>query len=277
VVDIDAEEYHGNGSNGTKRRSGKRGKWFAKATCFAACSPRFHTVSNTTKHENLLLNLFCNLVVPTIVLMKFSTDRWLGPMWGMVAALILPIGYGAYDLAKRKKTNFLSVLGTVSVLVSGSLALLKVGGMWFAVKDAILPTLIGISVLASLRTKRPLVRELFYNEQVIDVARIDAALTERGEHQHFERLLRRASVGLALTFIATAPVSFALARYVLTAPAGTPEFNAQLGRMHWLALIVIALPSTAAMMVVFWKLLNGLTALTGLSEDEIFPSGKKKA
>jgi hypothetical protein len=247
------------------------------AARFAACSPRFHAVSNSTKPENLLLNLFCNLVVPTIVLMKFSTDRWLGPMWGMVAALVLPIGYGVYDLAKRKKTNFLSVLGTVSVLVSGSLALLKVGGMWFAVKDAILPTLIGISVLASLRTKRPLVRELFYNEQVIDVARVDAALTERGEHQHFERLLRRASIGLALTFIATAPVSFALARYVLTAPAGTPEFNAQLGRMHWLALIVIALPSTAAMMVVFWKLLNGLTALTGLSEDEIFPSGKKKA
>jgi hypothetical protein len=235
-----------------------------------------HTVSSPPKQENLLLNLFCNLIVPTVVLMKFSTDRWLGPMWGMIAALILPVGYGVYDLVRRKKTNFLSVLGTVSVLVSGSLALMKVGGMWFAVRDAILPTLIGLSVLLSLRTKRPLVRELFYNEQVINVARIDAALTERGEHEHFDRLLRRASLGLALTFIATAPVSFALARYVLTAPAGTPQFNEQLGKMHWLALIVIALPSTVVMMIVFWKLLNGLAALTGLPEDEIFASTKKK-
>lgn len=234
------------------------------------------TVSTPPKQENLIINLVCNLVVPTVVLMKFSTDRWLGPMWGMIAALILPVGYGVYDLITRKKTNFLSILGTVSVLVSGSLALAKVGGMWFAVKDAILPTLIGISVLASLRTKRPLVRELFYNDQVLNVAKIDAALTDRGEHENFEQLLRRASLGLAITFIATAPVSFALARYVLTAPAGTPEFNAQLGKMHWLALIVIAVPSTVVMMVVFWKLLNGLTALTGLPEDEIFHGGKKK-
>lgn len=224
----------------------------------------------------MLVNLTCNLVVPTVVLMKFSTDRWLGPMWGMIAALVLPVGYGIYDLAVRRKTNFLSILGTVSVLVSGSLALLKVGGLWFAVKDAILPTLIGISVLASLRTKRPLVRELFYNDQIIDVARVDAALNDRGEHEHFERLLRRASIGLAATFIATAPVSFALARYVLTAPPGTPEFNAQLGRMHWLALIVIALPSMGAMMIVFWKLLNGVTALTGLTQDEIFHAEKPK-
>jgi hypothetical protein len=186
-----------------------------------------------------------------------------------------PHGYGIYDLVRRKKTNFLSILGFISVLLSGGLALAKIGSMGFAIKDALLPTIIGIAVLLSLRTKTPLVRELLYNESLIDVPRVDAALAVRGETEHFERLLRRASVGLALTFIASAPVNFLLALYILRSPPGTPEFNAELGKMHWVALIVIALPSMAAMMIVFFKLMNGLARLSGLTQEEIFREEKK--
>src|SRR5436190_19615769 len=116
------------------------------------------------KPENLVLNLICNLVLPTVVLIWFSKDRFLGPLWGLIVALIFPVGYGVYDLATRKKTNFLSILGFVSVLASGSLALAKVGGMWFAIKDAVLPSVLGLTVLASLKSKSALVKELFFNE-----------------------------------------------------------------------------------------------------------------
>ncbi len=229
----------------------------------------------TTKPENLFLNLICNIVVPTIVLMKFSTDQWLGPAWGLVVALIFPLSYGAYDLAKRKKTNFLSILGFVSVLLSGSMGLLKADGFWFAVKDAVLPTCIGAMVLATLRAKNPLLREMFFNDQVVDVARVEAALAERGEREAFERLLRRASVWLAVSFLASAPVNFALARYILVAPPGTPEFNAQLGRMHVLVWPVIVVPSMIAMMVIFWQLMKGVVQLTGLTSDEVFRTESK--
>ena len=229
----------------------------------------------THKPENLFLNLICNIVLPTVVLMKFSTDRWLGPLWGLVVALIFPISYGVYDLIKRKKTNFLSVLGFISVLLSGGMGLMKANGFWFAVKDAVLPTCIGALVLATLRSKRPLLHEMFYNEQVVDVARVDAALAERGQREAFEGLLRRSSVWLALSFIASAPVNFALARYVLKSPPATPEFNAELGRMHLLVWPVIVIPSMIAMMAIFWKLIGGLTKLTGLTTDEIFRTEKK--
>jgi hypothetical protein len=232
-------------------------------------------VTVAPKKENPLINLLCNIVVPTIVLMRFSTERWLGPLWGLIVALAFPLSYGVYDLLRRKKTNLLSVLGLVSVLLSGGLALLKVGGMWFAVKDAVLPTVIGVAVLASLRSKHPLIREMIYNEQIVDVARVDAALVARGQTAAFDALLKRASIGLAMTFIATAPLSFALARYVLRSAPGTPAFNAELGKLHVLVWPVIAIPSTIALMVVFWKLLKGLTQLTGLTDDEIFHAGKK--
>lgn len=229
------------------------------------------------KRENLFVNLACNIVVPTIVLTKLSTENRLGPLWGLIVALAFPVSYGLYDLVRRKKTNLLSVLGFISVLLSGSLTLLKVGGQWFAVKDAVVPTVIGLFVLASLRSKNSLVREIFYNEQIIDVHRIDAALTARGQQAEFDALLRRAGVGLALTFIATAPVLYFLARYVLRSPAGTAEFNAELGKMHWLAPVVTGIPCMAILMLMLWRLLGGLSKLTGLTTDELFhPEPEKK-
>jgi hypothetical protein len=227
------------------------------------------------KPENPFINIVCNIVLPSIVLMKFSTDKWLGPLWGLIIALIFPVGYGIYDLATRKKTNVLSILGFISVLLSGGLALAKIGSTGFAFKEAALPTVIGIAVLVSLRTKRPLVREMLYNESLIDVPRVDAALAARGEQAHFEERLQHASVWLAVTFLASAPVNYFLALYVLTAPPGTAEFNDQLARMNWVSLIVIALPSMGAMMIVFYKLMNGLAELSGLTQEEIFREQKK--
>lgn len=223
----------------------------------------------------MLLNLVCNIVIPTVVLMKFSTDRWLGPLWGLIVALIPPVAYGIYDLITRKKTNFLSVLGFISVLLSGGLGLLKADGFWFAVKDAAVPSLIGIAVLVSLRTKTPLVHQLFFNDQILDVARVEAALDERGQRAGFERLMRNASIALALSFIVSAGLNYGLARYVLKSPPATPEFNEELGKMHILVWPVIVIPSMIVMMTVFWKLVSGLGKLTGLTSDEIFKTEKK--
>ena len=239
---------------------------------------RCHILVRTPpKRENLLLNLVCNIVVPTVVLMRFSSDRFLGPLWGLVVALAFPLGYGAYDLVKRRKTNFLSILGFVSVLLSGGLGLMKVGGIWFAVKDAAVPTVIGFAVLASLRSPTPLIRELLFNDQVVDVERVNAALAARNQQSAFERLLRRASVWLAVAFLGSAVVNFLLARHILVSPPGTPEFNAELGRMHMIVWPVIVIPSVLMMMAVFWRLISGLSALTGLKPDEIFQPEKAKS
>lgn len=229
------------------------------------------------KRENLILNLACNLAIPTFVLMKLSTEERLGPQWGMVVALIFPFGYGVYDLIQRKKTNLFSIIGIASVLLTGTMNQMKADGLWFAVKEAAIPTLFGVAVLISMRTKRPLVRELLWNDQVIDTARVDSVLEERGQRAELDQLLRRASFGLAASFLLSAVLNFALARYLLKSPAGTPEFNAELGKMNGLSLPVIMLPTMVVTMVVFWKLMNGLTRLTGLELDEIFRGGAAKS
>lgn len=230
----------------------------------------------TPKKENLLLNLACNIAAPTFVLMKLSSENRLGPVWALVIALVFPLSYGIYDYVVRRKTNLFSIIGLLSVLLTGGLGLFKVDGIWFAVKEAAIPLIFGAVVLISAKTKRPLVREVLYNEQVIDVAKVNAALDSRGQRLEFERLLKRASLGLALSFLLSAVLNFGLARYLLTSPAGTEEFNAQLGRMNMLNWPVIVLPSMVVTMIVFWRLMSGLTRLTGLELDEIFKTGKPK-
>ncbi|MDF9828475.1 intracellular septation protein A [Ereboglobus sp. PH5-5] len=227
------------------------------------------------KKENMLLNLICNIALPTLILMKFSSDKWLGPLWGLLVALAFPVCYGAWDMATRKHANMISIVGFCGVLLGGGLGLLKVSGFWFAVKEALVPSIIGIAVLVSARLKKPLVRALIYNDQIIDTARVKAALEERGTHGAFEKLLAGANKWLALTFFVSAVLNFFLARRLITATPRTEEFNSQLGQMQLWSWPVIVLPSMVMLMVILWKLLGGLQRLTGLEQDAIFRGGEK--
>jgi hypothetical protein len=138
------------------------------------------------------------------------------------------------------------------------------------VKEAAVPTVIGIAVLVSLKTKKPLVHTMLYNPQVIDVQRVDAALEERQSRAGFDRLLVTSSYLLTLSFLLSAVLNFALARYLLVSPSGTAAFNAELAKMHVLSWPVIVLPSLIMTLFALWRLLSGLKGLTGLSMDEIF-------
>ncbi len=229
------------------------------------------------KRENLLLNIVCNIAIPSLILAKLSTPDRLGPALALVTALAFPLGYGIYDFTQRRAANFVSVIGFVSVLLTGGLGLMKMEGVWFAVKEASVPSVIAIAVWISMRSRRPLVRQFLYNEQVINIPKVDAALDARGARADFDRLMRTASYWLVASFVFSAILNFALARWLLQSPTGTPEFNAELAKMNLLSWPVIALPSTAIMMFALWKLLGGITKLTGLPLEEIFhPQPEKK-
>jgi hypothetical protein len=228
------------------------------------------------KPENLLVNLVCNVGVPTAILTWLSGARWLGPKGGLLVALAFPLGYGLHDFIARRRWNFISIIGFASVLISGGFGLMKVGGFWFAVKDAAIPGSIGLAVLASMRAKTPLVNELLYNPQVIDVERVDAELAARGAQTAFTGLLRRATGLLSLSFFVSSVLNYFLARHLIRSQPGTVAFNGELAKMHLVSWPVIVLPSMAMMMLVLWRLLHGIKALTGLELDDIFRSPPEK-
>ena len=224
------------------------------------------------KRENLILNLVFNIALPTLILTKFSGEKSLGTVYGLIVALAFPLGYFLYDFAQRRQANFISIIGFTSVLLTGGLGLMKVGPMGFAIKEAAMPLVIGVFVLISQGTKRPLVKTILLNDQILDLPRVEAALDQRGNRAGLNRLLRRASYALAASFVLSAILNFGLARYLLKSAPGTEAFNGELGRMNAWSWPVISLPSMAILMVILWKLISGIGKLTGLTTDEIFRS-----
>ena len=221
------------------------------------------------RRENVWLNLLCNVVLPGLLLNQLSKEARLGPVWGLVVALAVPLSYGVWDYLRRRVCNVFSILGLISVVLTGVLGLLKTDPFWFAVKEAAIPLLLGLAIPFSLRTRQPLVRLLLYNDQLMDTARIHAALENRQTTGEFESLLARSSWILAASFFASGVLNFVLARWLLTAPLGTEQFNAQLGRMHWISWPVIFVPMLGVLLFALFQLLKGVEHLTGLKGDEL--------
>jgi len=67
----------------------------------------------------------------------------------------------------------------------------------------------------------------------------------------------------------SATLNYALAKYFITSPSGTPEFNSQLGSMNLWSYPVIVLPSMVVMMFAMYYIFKNITRITGLSLEEI--------
>jgi hypothetical protein len=226
----------------------------------------------TDRQENVLLSLAINIAIPAVVLMKLSGEDTLGPVGGLVMALAFPLAYGAADFARRRQWNLVSVLGFVSVLLTGGIGLLQLDPKWIAVKEAAVPGLIGVAVIASLKTRFPIVRSLLYNEKIIRVDQVEAALAAKGNREAFERTLVVASWMLAGSFFVSSVLNFVLAKLLVKSPAGTVEFNAELGRMTALSYPVIVVPSMLIMVAALYYLFRSIRRLTQLDLEQILRS-----
>lgn len=226
---------------------------------------------NTPKHtSHPLIDLLVSVVIPSYILMKMSGHDALGASGALLLALAFPLAWGAFELLKYKKYNFIALLGLVSVLLTGGIGLLKIDPQWLAVKEAAVPGLIGIAVLISTRTRYPLIRTLLYNPALLDTDRIHAKLLERNSMATFDAHLLRATYFLSGTFFFSSAMNYALARWIVTSPAGSTAFNEELGRLTLLSYPMIALPSMVMMMALFYYLWRTIRTLTGLSLEEVF-------
>ncbi|MGF1532905.1 MAG: VC0807 family protein [Bernardetiaceae bacterium] len=217
-----------------------------------------------------LLNLLLNIVVPVIILTKFSKPESLGPVWGLVLALLFPLGYGAYERVREKKWNTISVIGLISVLLTGAIGLFKLPPEWVAIKEAAVPLVIGAFVLFSLRTPFPVVRKLLYNEAIFDTQKIENQLHTADQQQDFSRNFVQATYWVAASFLLSSVLNYVLAKVIVKSPPDTAAFNEEIGQMMALSFPVIAIPSTLVLFFALWQMIKGIQRITGLSFEELF-------
>ena len=221
------------------------------------------------KKENLFLNIAINIVIPTIVLSKFSDDDALGVTGAIIIALMFPLIYGFRDMFQTGKFNLFSAIGIVSIMLTGGMALLKLPPEYIAIKEAGIPALFAIFTLISLKTPYPLVKTFLYNDKIMQIDKVNAALEQHGTQAAFENALKNASYLMALSFVVSSILNYALAVFILVSEPGTAEFNAELGTMNALSFPVIALPATVVMMFALFYLFRQITKHTQLTLEDI--------
>ncbi len=222
---------------------------------------------------NPLLEIAITIIVPALILMKLSSPERLGSMGALVLALSFPVVWGLWDGWRRRKLNWLAVLGVVSTLLTGGIGLLALDPYWLAVKEAAVPALIGLVILGSAWTASPLIRLLVFNASLFDVKRVHDALELKGCTRAFERSLRVGTMMLAGTFFFSAVANYLLTRHVVNSPAGTEAFNEELGRLTLLSYPVIAIPSMLMMMGLLFWLARQAKTLTGLDMGDMLYQG----
>ncbi|HCU64245.1 MAG TPA: MFS transporter [Rheinheimera sp.] len=215
------------------------------------------------KSQGLLPNLLFNIAIPVIILSKFSTEAYLGPVWGLVVALCFPIGYGLWELKQSGKINFFSVVGLISVLLTGGMSLLQLDPKYIAIKEAAVPGIIGLLVWFSQHSKFHLIKAMLENAQLLNMEKLQAALAKTNNTAAFEQKMNVTNQLLAGSFFVSSLLNYLLAKWILVSPPGTTAYNEELGRMTALSYPVIALPSMVLMMAALWYLFSQIGKLTG--------------
>jgi hypothetical protein len=227
------------------------------------------------KKENMLINILMNIVIPSLILTKLSGPHYLGPVWGLVAALAFPLGYGLKDFIVNRKINFFSGLGIVSVLLTGGIGILKLPTEYYAIKEAAIPGLIGLMVLLSTKTRYPLVKTFIYNDTILNVEKITAALKAHNKTEVFEKTLRLGSYIIAGSFFISSTLNYILAKIIVLSPAGTEAFNIEVGTMNAYSFPVIAVPSMIIMIGTLMYIFRSIRLLTGLTFEEVMHDTSK--
>jgi len=230
-----------------------------------------------TEKPRPLVDLLLSIVIPSIVLMKFSGENDLGATGALIVALAFPITVGLYQLVRYRITNYIALLGLVSVLLTGGIGLLQLDTQWLAVKEAAIPAVLGCAVLISARLRYPLLRKLLYNPSILDTEKISRILDKRGYQETFDARLLGATYALSGTFLFSAVMNYVLAKWIVTSPTGSAAFNGELGQLTLISYPMIAIPSMVMMMAIFYFLWRNIKNLTGLTLEEVLVSPGDKA
>ena len=246
--------------------------------------------------EHPLANILINVLIPVLALSYLSKDPaiqemlgkdvkpWhIGPLKALIAALALPIGYGIWFFAKTKKMNFFSGLGLFSVLLTGGLTLYlwnkdgtikENAAVLFGLKEASIPFVLGLAIIASHWSKTPLLRTFLYSDALFDVNKIENKVKELDKEDAYRKVILNATILFSMSFFISTVMNFGLAMYFLgdldhAASNALEVYNEKLAKVMGWGFVVIGVPIMVFLFFTLRNLLSGLRKLTGFKDEEL--------
>lgn len=218
----------------------------------------------------MFVDIIACVIIPTLILKKLSGDDMLGPSNALILALALPFLIGLYGFLKERKVSFIPALGFISILLTGGIGLLHLPKEYIAYKEALVPGLIALAAVISIYTKHPFIRAFIYNDDFVDTDKVGARLEQAGKTEEFDQMMVNATWIMTSSFILSSILNYVLAKWIVVAESGTPEFNDQLGTMALWSYPVIALPCSVFTIYALFYVMKNIKRLTGLELEEVF-------
>ena len=258
----------------------------AKTDAEAKAKSKTSATKNEKKQENPLLNVMVNVLIPVVALTMLSKSPdtpdaklWhIGPHMAMLIAVAFPLCYGLYDLITRRKVNFFSVLGLVSVLLTGGLTIhlwrpdgtvADNAAMLFGIKEALIPIIFGVMILGSHWTKTPLVRVFLYTPELFDHPRIEKKVKENGHMPLYNKLVFQTTLIMTASFFISAVANYFLAQAFLGDADTLEKYNLGVGKLTGWGFLVIGAPCVILWMGALFRLIKHIKTMTGLDNDGI--------
>ncbi len=228
--------------------------------------------SDAKKKSNsnrIFVDLIVCMLIPTLILKKLSGDDMLGPNYALIAALSLPLCVGIWGFVSERKIGFVPALGFISILLTGSIGILKLPKEYIAYKEALIPGIIAIATVISTYTKYPLIRTFLYNDTFMDTAKVSARLAENNKTKEFDHMMVKATWMLASSFVLSSALNFFLAKWIVVSESGTDAFNSELGTMNLYSYPVIVVPCMVITMFAMFYVFSNIKKLTGLGMEDL--------
>lgn len=244
-------------------------------------------MSKPPPQENPLHNILINVILPVFALSALSKDGdkfWhIGPLYAMIAAFLPPLAYGAHHFWKTKKTNVFSLLGIVSVLLTGGLTIYlwnqdgtikPNAAILFGIKEASIPFMLGLAVILSRRSKTPLLNAFLYSDSLFNIPAIEASVAEKNTQPAYDKLLTHCTWLFAASFAISTILNLLLAMHFLgeldhTAANAREIYNDKVAKITGWGFLVVGAPLLVILGATFYFLLRGLSKITGKNHDDL--------
>lgn len=244
-------------------------------------------MTSRPNQEHPLANILINVLIPVLALSYLSKDghAWwnLGALRALYVALIPPLAYGIWFFVKTRKANAFSILGLASVALTGGITLYlwndngtikPQAALFFGLKEAAIPLILGVCVLVSHRTASPLLRTFLYSDSIFSITTIETKVAELSQQAAYNQALWQATKLFSCSFFLSAALNLGLSYYFLgsldTAASNAREiYNAQVAKITGWGFLVIGVPLMVFMFFTLHQLLRSLRSITQLSDEQL--------
>lgn len=218
------------------------------------------------------LNALINIALPVVVLLTLSSDDRLGALPALLIAIGIPAVWGTYGLIRTRKVDISSILGVISVVLTGVIGVFELSTRLFAAKEAAIPLTFATLLIASNHTAFPIVTLLADTVQRRD--RVREALESSGGNVEYRAHLEASGRRWAAMMILSGTLKFLLASLVVTAPTGTEAFNHQLARYELWQLPTTFTLSAVLIMSLIWYIVAGTSRIIGIAPVDLIRGGR---